>query len=409
MAEKQNSCVSGGEAEQAEAAEVEKKLNVRATLFFDGTCNNRANTTSRLSTGTSQQPYLDNSSQDMSTAMSGDSYTNEHTNIVKLEKMLNNSQKGDFDSHFKIYTEGAGTENLDEDSSMGAGFGTGDTGLVKKTEKAINALVRQIQSGASGGETVSITLDSLGFSRGAASARHFVYLTSPGSDFDLSALLKKKGVKVSTITYRFVGLYDTVSHHGYKMSNDVADLHLSAISIASKIVHIVAADEYRYNFPLIDTTVAGGTVVELPGVHSDIGGGFRDLHDELNVKLLSLSTGSYIKMRARYEREKKWLIDEGYFKDIPTEIIDKDKSVTLNRYKIRNTFAHIPLLIMKNYAAKEDLKFREQGNLYTLTLSYINSDRVLLSFYNTVGAMGTGKWRSNKPLAQSIRYKYVAF
>jgi hypothetical protein len=153
----------------------------------------------------------------------------------------------------------------------------------------------------------------LGFSRGAAAARHFCarrVLQRTGRN----SLCRELGVPDSVIKLKFVGLYDTVSsfdpsgeetpaepsdtsylkkaarHLSFRQGdaefrNDVGELHLTLDDpTLEKVVHLVAADEYRLNFS--STTIASalqrgkGYELKLPGAHSDIGGGYQRELDE---------------------------------------------------------------------------------------------------------------------------------
>ncbi|MGP5481304.1 PAAR domain-containing protein, partial [Pseudomonas helleri] len=61
----------------------------------------------------------------------------------------------------------------------------------------------------------------------------------------------------------------------HNASNPGLDLHL-APGIARHVVQFVACNEYRHNFSLTRTD----NDVELPGVHSDIGGSYLPLATE---------------------------------------------------------------------------------------------------------------------------------
>ena len=100
-------------------------INLRVSLFYDGTKNNRENVQSRQSTrqdknaayqATRAKKYVVFGELD-----SGDvSYTNDESNISFLEAYLESKTKGN-DLHLKVYTEGAGTVNLGHDATAGAG------------------------------------------------------------------------------------------------------------------------------------------------------------------------------------------------------------------------------------------------------------------------------------------------
>jgi len=110
-------------------------------------------------------------------------------------------------------------------------------------------------------------------------------------------LCARLGIKPAVVEYTFVGLFDTVSSYEHGASfvtnvatvidfgNDVEELHLRLTDPAiKKVVHLTAGDEYRQNFAstTIASAIAAGTGYELqlPGVHSDIGGGYGEVEEE---------------------------------------------------------------------------------------------------------------------------------
>ena len=122
-----------------------------------------------------------------------------------------------------------------------------------------------------------------GFSRGAPAARHFVSLLN-----DSNPLAARLGIPQAKVTIKFVGVFDTVSSVGYELGLDLK-------GVPQKVVHLVAANEYRKNFSLTDITssVEAGVGYELvlPGVHSNIGGSYGEVTDE-EERHLRRSTGS---------------------------------------------------------------------------------------------------------------------
>ena len=121
-----------------------------------------------------------------------------------------------------------------------------------------------------------------GFSRGAIEARSFCYWLS-------AALEGKSTLAGMPIEINFLGLFDSVASVG--LPNSAAqttpfrfiDGHFSWAaetlaplpSLVKQTVHYIAAHEQRMNFPV--TRVTGNNVREVlyPGVHSDVGGGYR--------------------------------------------------------------------------------------------------------------------------------------
>jgi hypothetical protein len=141
----------------------------------------------------------------------------------------------------------------------------------------------------------TLHLDAFGFSRGAVAARHFVARTTAAFFPKQITLCQELGSDPVNLTVNFVGLFDSVSSYGgerampaqvyhnlFKRSfnDDVTELRLNLEDVPAHVVHFTAADEYRKNFAstTIDSTLptGKGTEVALPGVHSDIGGGYEE-------------------------------------------------------------------------------------------------------------------------------------
>jgi uncharacterized protein (DUF2235 family) len=120
-----------------------------------------------------------------------------------------------------------------------------------------------------------IVIDVYGFSRGAAEARDFVN--------EINKLYAKAD---GSSVVGFVGLFDTVASIGLAGDEDFSlNLNLNDDS-AERIVHLVAEDEVRSNFPIDTFAFSTSDVIyekKLNGVHSDIGGGYGDLDNEVLI------------------------------------------------------------------------------------------------------------------------------
>lgn len=142
------------------------------------------------------------------------------------------------------------------------------------------------------------TIDLVGYSRGAALARHFanqvVQNTRRGRFWQNDA---QHGTVTACIDLRFMGLFDSVAQFGLLGSRN----HEYDFSIApdwEAVAHAVALHEHRGLFPLLSTADASGhlpaNVIEQPfvGAHGDIGGGLvqtradaEDMHDLSDMAL----------------------------------------------------------------------------------------------------------------------------
>lgn len=119
-------------------------------------------------------------------------------------------------------------------------------------------------------------IDILGFSRGAALARHFGNLIQQHVDQGLFQFNDSFYGSVSAcVDLRFMGLFDTVAQFGVGGSQN----HQYDLNIAQAwdwVAHAVALHEHRWLFPLLSAAdTDSDNVVEAPfiGAHSDIGGG----------------------------------------------------------------------------------------------------------------------------------------
>lgn len=152
-----------------------------------------------------------------------------------------------------------------------------------------------------------------GFSRVQQVARNFIA--------QRGKLQLKYNLESSKFHIKFVGLYDTVSSYSESMStspdfeNDVKELKLKLEGNVEKVVHLTASDEYRENFSLtnIKSSIQAGVgfELELPGVHSDIGGGYAEKENE--VRYLHLEEG--------YTNIKENVLQQGWY--LPKQIIEE--------------------------------------------------------------------------------------
>lgn len=200
------------------------------------------------------------------------------------------------DGQYAIYIEGIGTEDGAGDSTYGMGTGRGDTGVVRKTDKAVAALAAGIQgyllqhANTSSCTIKELQFDIFGFSRGAAAARHFANRVFSQDHAIITAIKAGlNGIEFSGTPggkTRFLGIFDTVAAIGTPVnglnphSADTGDVNLVLRpGVADKVFHITAQHECRFNFALNSVKPAWPELA-LPGAHSDIGGGYNpDEHE----------------------------------------------------------------------------------------------------------------------------------
>jgi RHS repeat-associated protein len=128
----------------------------------------------------------------------------------------------------------------------------------------------------------ALTIDIVGFSRGAALARDFgnrINRQSPGGYFSLDDPLR--GVLDACVDLRFMGLFDTVAQFGIAGANN-SSYDLSIAPVWTWVAHAVALQERRWLFPLSSAAdLQSNNVIEAPfiGAHADIGGGQLPAND----------------------------------------------------------------------------------------------------------------------------------
>lgn len=121
-----------------------------------------------------------------------------------------------------------------------------------------------------------IPIDIIGYSRGAAMARHFGNQVSQYVNQGLFSFHDlQRGLITACVDLRFMGLFDTVAQFGLNGQHNAAyDLTVNAGW--QWVAHAIALHERRALFPLASAAdTQPGNVVEAPfvGAHADIGGG----------------------------------------------------------------------------------------------------------------------------------------
>ena len=446
-------CSSQGNQEQKKKEDCKKtNIKIRAALFFDGTNNNRYNTIVRLNQSKSvfKEVYTANTNEKHDT-----SYDNFYSNISFLSQFIDINDKNDkedkveYDAYFPIYIEGIGTETLKGDDKFGYGLGEGDTGIEAKVTSGINQMMSRIRgiAGAPRCELVikKIRIDVFGFSRGAAAARHFVneVLNSskamPGKRFPLKETLIKEKYDIKDVKIGYVGIFDTVASYGLsgtKMQwSNVSDLGLDAIkhNDVKKVCHIVSSDEHRKNFALTNIKSAEGKGKEifLPGVHSDIGGSYKDEEKEK----VFLHRTSIAEFTSTIEKEISNLIDEGWF--TKSDLYYKKGNRLLYEYEtlkdsisasgevyvyrrgedgvgIRNFYSRIPLHIMKENAMDSELAFTGIDMGDDTNLNKDNVPEIIFEAYATLRSYAKGPssksdWKVCSSMLAKLRRSHFHF
>ncbi|MGE8383529.1 MAG: T6SS phospholipase effector Tle1-like catalytic domain-containing protein, partial [Pseudomonas putida] len=259
---------------------------LRFGVFFDGTGNNQHNV----------MPTEPNGGK-------GASYTNALSNVALLHALYPaEGPSGDGAMAFlSRYVEGVGTLEGAEDHAYASATGRGRTGVEARVTEALEGIAGQLRDWAHAHPLArfeGVEFDLFGFSRGAAAVRH------------LANLLHDDGARLlavpCSITINFIGLFDTVAAIVAPLQGDFdpADERHGGLrlglgeGIARHVVQLVAGDEQRHNFPL----VSSGHDIVLPGVHSNIGGGYPNSTQE--QVLLCKPQSQRVPLRIRAEQTR---------------------------------------------------------------------------------------------------------
>lgn len=434
-------------------SEEKKTVKIRVSVFFDGTANNRSNVAARRGSEHLENLYrtfdtdeieemkyaLEYKKVEFKSSSARESYENDYSNIVKLEKHLED-KRDESNKHIKLYIEGIGTEDYKTDSLIGKALGSGGTGIQAKVSKGIDLIVKNIVKLVNTEETIEeLFIDAFGFSRGAAAARNFIYEAKVAKGRGIKKRLVDRGYDVGVVEVLFAGLFDTVASYGLPISHpkNPEHLNLNAVSEAKAVVHLVAKDEYRKNFSLTNIKSKGSKEIFLPGAHSDIGGGYKDDMYEENIQVLDLKSEARALMpihsiremgpvhsktlddvikriSQRFETEKEWLVKEGWL--TKEEVLDKDFLdidfstfvMKMNRKEIKNTYSIIPLRIMKKYASDNGLRFRSSFDVKEPK----PTDKDLVKLQEILGENGQGNWWSGEKkedLLRRVRRRFFHF
>jgi len=177
--------------QRAQAAKKKREITLTIGVFFDGTGNNANNSGARQAACSGEHFGMNDAeatsgleqclrlNQGVSGTAAG-SYLGYYSNVYWLNTLYSPDVMPDTGTgQYAIYIEGIGTEDGTGDSTYGMGTGRGDSGVVRKTDKAVAILAAAIKgyfnkhAAARTCVIKELQFDIFGFSRGAAAARHF--------------------------------------------------------------------------------------------------------------------------------------------------------------------------------------------------------------------------------------------
>lgn len=385
----------------------EDSTNITVGVFFDGTQNNRQNINSRIEKEKkdNNEPY-NKALVEQYVFQEESSYDNDHSNISRGEPFYKVKEE-EKNQQFSIYIEGAGTGNGEEDNFFnGVAQGEGAQGVIAKANKGIEDTAKGIIETCNNVGTKKIerlTIDTYGFSRGAATARYFVYritkrkgevkkTNSRGRPIrwtenwgTLGEKLRASNIEVRNLTIRFVGLYDTVASYGLRHGNDTKELRLNVIGTkANCVFQIGADDEHRVNFRRTDigsVPKSKGLEVLFPGVHSDIGGGYNDNSKE---ELLVVDKSHYL---PNMNEEKNRLVESGWYKESQLTVNRQNGKLEATRNSISNKYSFVPLQTMTEYSISKAIEYK----LSSLKKKYPIQDQLLIKVKKELDGYVSGK------------------
>jgi type VI secretion system secreted protein VgrG len=344
------------------------------------------------------------------------SYGNETSNVAKLHDLYTDDRQRQLDDDetigfISVYLEGIGTSSGEGDSRFSLATGVGAHGVLARVAQSpalILKRVEQFKLSNPDRKVERVEFDIFGFSRGAAAARHFANEVQKGEKNPLAALLPANATLFTEdfswrtnadVFINFIGIFDTAAAVGsvadgdfsvHDANNPGVNLYL-APDVAKKVVHLVARDERRHNFSL---NSAGTADIELPGVHSDLGGGYIPNFIERvllskprcsrDMELYVPSTESTAYRWAQQElgRLQDQLNLYGLALEVKTWAVEMtsnakgDRSKSKNVYAavhservVRNDLALVYLRIMRELGARHDVPFKvidEEDQTYAL-------------------------------------------
>lgn len=251
--------------------------HLRIGFFFDGTGNNLFNTAyglRRVASG------------DASFRHSRGSFSNGLTNVANLYSMYRSGCEVTPDRttlYLREYFDGVGTRRARRqnngrhaappDTSFGQSMGTGTTGCLAQAHKACRKLYEILKGQARSFEDV--TIDVFGFSRGAATARHFMNCVNLGGFFGHANRAAERGSPPTPPSYEAGGTSpheDPIRLAGLLgvspaliIDRALEDI-LANATIAAPIVHALNLIRRLREEVHLPITKSGGQVEILPGL-----------------------------------------------------------------------------------------------------------------------------------------------
>jgi hypothetical protein len=317
----------------------------------------------------------------------------------------------------------------------------------KGLASALERVVKQIKP-AQNYTLERVTVDTVGFSRGATAARHCVYRllhSEPKGQPSFKRRLEALGFDVEKVEVQAVGIFDTVSALGvaYLDISDVKELHLDAVRDAKAVYHLAAAEEYRICFSLtnIDSAVNAGRGCEifLPGAHSDVGGSYANGKSEEKAlwtgdgseELLDyLETYGWVRpgqarIVGRFDavarRDDIWPIrpdNKGRsLKAGQAHLLSADRYAKMERPRISNRYSFIPLQLMAAFAREQGLSIKSKLEIdydplrepFPMTEDVVNMIKAYADQAKGTRSSLPEDWQRRTPTLNKLRNEHLHF
>ncbi|WP_232071103.1 T6SS phospholipase effector Tle1-like catalytic domain-containing protein [Paraburkholderia pallida] len=157
---------------------------------------------------------------------------------------------------------------------LGGGTGAGSDARLELAEGDLSKALEKNH------RVIRIDVAVFGFSRGAALARAFVNRILDKCEYrDGQPYWPCRTAldgNAAPIHFRFLGIFDTVESVGVPAHN-LSGMKMAIPDAVENCLHLIAADEIRTAFALtpLGSTSSQHREIVYPGVHSDVGGGYR--------------------------------------------------------------------------------------------------------------------------------------
>ncbi|MEM5439729.1 DUF2235 domain-containing protein [Paraburkholderia diazotrophica] len=231
-------------------------------------------------TACEQQPWFSFFFDGTGNNLKRDISLNKLSNVARLYS----GHREDLPLIVPLYYPGVGTpldasepswvDSIRDSELLGGGAGLGGDARLQLAET-------EFLSALSKTHRVSrIDIAVFGFSRGATLARSFVNRVLRKCEYRSGIphwpCSTARDGKAAPIYFRFLGIFDTVESVGLP-AHDLTDMQMHVPDEVEKCLHLVSGHEIRSAFPLTPLGKTSDTHREFvyPGVHSDVGGGYK--------------------------------------------------------------------------------------------------------------------------------------